>query len=160
VEDVSETRLNRVNYDVDPNTIPDTDEGNLRLYYELELLRSAYESEGLEKQLHRYITIIDILGKRGLYWDFSSELAIDKATRRDDWGIIMKPVPKPRAGEKQDAFISRCISAVSHADPGRKKDQIIAMCFDTWRRTKKSGLEKKGEKSEIHIHIHLDEENS
>lgn len=47
------------------------------------------------------------------------------------------PIPKPNKGEKQSAFISRCISAVSHADPDRDKKQIQAMCFDTWQRSKK-----------------------
>jgi len=45
------------------------------------------------------------------------------------------PVPKPAAGESEDDFISRCISALHKTDPDRPDDQIIAMCFSTWRRS-------------------------
>jgi len=118
--------------------IPDTDDGNLRLYYELELLRSQYESENLNKQLHRYIQIIDILGERGLSVDFSTDLKIDKDTRKYDWyDIISKPIPRPGKREDRGKFISRCISAVAHADPNRKHEQVVAMCHEAWRRRKK-----------------------
>ncbi len=43
------------------------------------------------------------------------------------------PVPKPRSGESEDDFISRCISKLHDTDPDRKDDQITAMCFTAWR---------------------------
>ncbi|MCK4267175.1 MAG: hypothetical protein KAX31_07820, partial [Thermoplasmata archaeon] len=49
------------------------------------------------------------------------------------------PVPKPRKGEKEDDFISRCISTVSRADPEREHDQVVAICFDTWRNREQIG---------------------
>lgn len=131
-------RLNRINYSLHPSMIPDTDDGNLRLYWELELLRSNYESGRLNKQLQRYIQIIDIMGNRGLTVDFSTDLEIDKATRKYDWyDIISKPIPSPGKKEGRSDFISRCISAVAHADPERKHEQVIAMCHEAWRRREK-----------------------
>jgi hypothetical protein len=43
------------------------------------------------------------------------------------------PVPKPRANEEKDDFISRCISSLHKTDPNRSDDQIIAMCYTSWR---------------------------
>ena len=87
-----EDEINKVDYSVQPQDIPDSDEGNLRLYYELELLRSKYESDRGVEQLQRYATIIDVLGKRGMYMDFDSDLAIDKSLLKTDWDeLISKP---------------------------------------------------------------------
>ena len=38
------------------------------------------------------------------------------------------PVPSRRKGEKRSAYVSRCISEMSKKDPGRSKDQLVAMC--------------------------------
>lgn len=89
--------INKVDYSVSPDDIPDTNEGNLRLYYELELLRSVYEINKSEDALKRYATIIDELGNRGLFIDFSSELSIDKMMLKLDWDeLISKPMGKYR----------------------------------------------------------------
>jgi len=50
--------------------------------------------------------------------------------------IETPPVPTPHEGEEQDEFISRCISTVTDEDPNRPKDQIIAMCYTSWREDK------------------------
>lgn len=57
------------------------------------------------------------------------------------------PVPKPRKNEKQDKYISRCISAVKKADPDRPQKQVIAICYSTWRESKK----KKRKKAEVEM---------
>lgn len=41
------------------------------------------------------------------------------------------PLPKPRQGEGQNEFVSRCIKA--EQGTGRPQDQIQAMCFQAWR---------------------------
>lgn len=41
------------------------------------------------------------------------------------------PLPKPRADEDQDAFISRCMS--SFPDDGTPNDQKVAICFSQWK---------------------------
>ena len=46
------------------------------------------------------------------------------------------PIPNPRKGEKEKEFISRCISAVSKLDTERPQKQVIAICYETWRRKK------------------------
>lgn len=46
------------------------------------------------------------------------------------------PVPKPRSGEKQDAFIGRCMKFMA-GESGRPRDQQLAICFGTWRRHKR-----------------------
>jgi len=88
--------------------IPDTPDGNLRLYWELELLRSAYESDNGIEQLHRYATIVDLLGKRGLYVDFNTELSIDATLRKTDWDEL---ISKPFAGYKNFAACVRSVSS-------------------------------------------------
>lgn len=50
------------------------------------------------------------------------------------------PVPKPKKGEKKQTFISRCIKTLSKKDTDRKREQIIAMCYDAYR--KKRGKKK------------------
>lgn len=99
--------INKVDYSVLPEDIPDSNEGNLRLYYELELLRSRYESDRGAEQLRRYATIIDILGKRGNYIDFRSDLAIDQMLEKLDWDeLISKPFAEWESME-------HCIRSVS-----------------------------------------------
>ena len=130
------SQMNKVDYMRHPRDIPDTDEGNLRLYYELELLRSNYESDKLKKQLDRYIQIIDTLAERGLYIDYSTDLEIDKATRKSDWyEPLMKPIPTPGEKETQSDFISRCMSAIG--GEYEDKTQAVAICAETYRRHKK-----------------------
>lgn len=99
--------INKIDYTVHPQDIPDSDEGNLRLYYELELLRSKYESDIGPEQLQRYATIIDILGKRGRFINFNSELSIDKELLKENWDDI---ISKPFAGYKD---FDACIRSVS-----------------------------------------------
>jgi len=43
------------------------------------------------------------------------------------------PVPEPRAGESERDFIGRCISTLHKTDPDRSQDQIIAICYSSWR---------------------------
>lgn len=99
--------INKVDYSVQPQDIPDSDEGNLRLYYELELLRGNYEISKSTESLSRYASIIDELGNRGLYVEFDPELAIDKMMMKLDWDEL---ISKPFAGyENFDA----CVRSVS-----------------------------------------------
>ncbi len=106
--------INKVDYSVRTEDVPDSNEGNLRLYYELELLRSRYESDEGAEQLQRYATIIDLLGKRGKYIDFNSDLAIDKIMMKSDWDdLISKPFAEWESME-------HCIRSVSaRKDPPR-----------------------------------------
>jgi len=129
-------QINKVDYMRHPNDIPDTDEGNMRLYYELELLRSAYESEKLSKQIQRYTQIIDVLGERGLYVPFNTDLAIDVDLRKYDWyDMITKPIPTPGEKESQSDFISRCMDAIGGEYEDKK--QAVAICGSTWRESRK-----------------------
>lgn len=43
------------------------------------------------------------------------------------------PLPKPRPGESQNNFVSRCISFEKNASPDTPDDQISAMCYDAFR---------------------------
>ena len=84
--------LNMINKNMCPREYPDDDEGNLKLYYELELLRSDYEVKKGVDSLRRYAVIIDELAERGLYVDFTSDLQIDTEMRKADWeDLIGKP---------------------------------------------------------------------
>jgi len=44
------------------------------------------------------------------------------------------PVPIPRPNEEKDAYISHCIKRLHDIDPNRTDEQIIAMCYSTWRK--------------------------
>ena len=100
-------KLNKINYEQPPYDIPDTDSGNLRLYWEQEVLRSTYESDKSEKQLERYIQIIDTLGERGQFVDLQCGCVIDKAVRETDW---YEMITKPFAGYKN---FDHCVRSVS-----------------------------------------------
>jgi len=128
--------INKVDYMRHPKSIPDTDDGNMRLYYELELLRSSFESCHCPTQLQRYTQIIDVLGERGLYVDFNTDLAIDVALRKYDWyDLINKPIPSPGKNESQSDFISRCMGAIGGEYDDKK--QAVAICHSSWRESKK-----------------------
>lgn len=43
------------------------------------------------------------------------------------------PVPKPRSGETQDDFISRCVSWLADDSPDMPNKQRVAICFSQWR---------------------------
>lgn len=47
------------------------------------------------------------------------------------------PIPKPRAGEKEQQFVSRCISAI-YDEYG--KEQASAICYNTYREAKKERI--------------------
>ena len=49
------------------------------------------------------------------------------------------PIPKPKTGESQDAFISRCMSAI--ADEYDDNDQALAICFQKWRDKDKKSID-------------------
>lgn len=53
---------------------------------------------------------------------------------------------KPKSGETQDKFISRCMSDSHMKSSFSDKDQRLAVCFSSWRDSKKSEVVKKLEK--------------
>jgi hypothetical protein len=50
------------------------------------------------------------------------------------------PIPNPKSGEKEDNYISRCMSAL--ANDNKPQDQKLAICYNTFRNAKKSILLK------------------
>jgi len=149
------TKMNRVNYSVEPRDIPDTDEGNLRLYYELELLRSNYESERLNKQLNRYIDTINVLAERGHLVDFSSDLEIDKATRKADWP---EPITKPFGPFKSfGACMSHMTRPKSKGGGGYSKEKAQKVCgkmqAELGEKWDDSLEQTVTEKPALHIHL-------
>ena len=59
------------------------------------------------------------------------------------------PVPKPSPGEKQDDFMSRCMSKMADEDPNMDNNQRVAICFDAYRQGKKKGESMDEEYSEF-----------
>ncbi len=51
------------------------------------------------------------------------------------------PILKPGPNEDKDKFVARCIKQLTKEDPNRKREQIIAICFQTWRDRKKSNFD-------------------
>ncbi len=52
------------------------------------------------------------------------------------------PIPKPRKGEKESDYVSRCISImhkIEHPRTEKERKQIQAICYNTYRR--KLGLD-------------------
>ena len=41
------------------------------------------------------------------------------------------PIPKPKKGEKEKDFISRCMGAIG--DEYKDKDQAVAVCYQSWK---------------------------
>ena len=155
--------INRIDFNKSPSEYPDSDRGNLKLYYELELLKSMYESNESDTYFSRYLAVMDTLGNRGHFIDFSSDLKIDKMTRASDWteyydAVIQKPIPSPSAEESQDKFISRCISTLSERDPGREHKQVIAICFNEWRRVKKDEGTPRTDAERAKVHFDISDE--
>jgi len=128
--------MNKIDFMRHPKEIPDTDEGNMRLYYELELLRSEYEGSRCPTRLQRYTQIIDTLGERGQFVKFNSDLAIDKDLRKYDWyDMVSKPIPTPGENESQSDFINRCMGAIGGEYEDKK--QAVAICGSTWRKSRR-----------------------
>jgi len=46
------------------------------------------------------------------------------------------PLPKPKKGEKQNAFVSRCISQLDDEGSSLSQEQRVAACFSQWRKSK------------------------
>ena len=53
------------------------------------------------------------------------------------------PIPTPRPKEDRQKFVSRCISQLHDVDPKRPQKQIIAICYDAWRKRKRTVQETK-----------------
>ena len=51
--------------------------------------------------------------------------------------LYKMPLPNPSKNEKQNAFVSRCVSFVMKDKPSTDQKQAVAMCFTQWRRSKK-----------------------
>ena len=43
------------------------------------------------------------------------------------------PLPKPKANETQQEFISRCVSDDTMMIEYKRQDQRLAVCYVTWR---------------------------
>ena len=56
------------------------------------------------------------------------------------------PIPTPKSGEKQDDFISRCMSNKTMLSDFPDQEQRSAVCFDAWRESKKNEAGKKQNK--------------
>jgi len=52
--------------------------------------------------------------------------------------------PKPKPGETQQKFISRCIPIVHKEHPDWKMDKVKAVCYSLWRRRHKNKMEMQG----------------
>lgn len=55
------------------------------------------------------------------------------------------PLPKPRKNEKQDDFISRCMSNEEAKKDFPDQDQRVAVCHTQWRNKNKSISERLSE---------------
>lgn len=58
------------------------------------------------------------------------------------------PVPKPNPGEKQGAFVSRCMKFFSGEDTDMDRKQKLAVCYSTYRKSKKKPTKKAKAKKE------------
>jgi len=65
------------------------------------------------------------------------------------------PLPKPRSGEQQDAFIGRCLADRATQDitgttPAEAHDRRVAACFRTWNEAKGASV---AETKQIHLEV-------
>ena len=137
--------LNKIRFNVEPRLFPNTNSGNLRLYYELELLKSYYENVESQKHLDRYLLVIDELMDRGLGVDFSTDMKIDKAVKTVKGVYTEDVVQKPFADyEDFDDCVRR----------NKDKKDPKAYCAEIMRRVEET------QKTHGDIHIHLDSDIS
>jgi len=47
------------------------------------------------------------------------------------------PIPKPRKGEKEDKFISRCMGSGVMKEEYKDVKQRLAVCYSVWRNREK-----------------------
>lgn len=52
------------------------------------------------------------------------------------------PIPQPTKGEKQGAYVSRCMKFFSGEDTDMDRKQQLAVCYSTYRRSKKKPAKK------------------
>jgi len=52
------------------------------------------------------------------------------------------PIPTPNPKESKSNFISRCVSTLKKIDPNREDKQIVAICYDSWRKKRLSKFEE------------------
>ncbi len=61
------------------------------------------------------------------------------------------PLPKPRKNEKQDDFISRCMSNETMKKEYGDNDQRLAICFSQWRKKEKKDEDMKMETRDFEL---------
>lgn len=81
--------INKVDFTRHPSVIPNTDEGNLKLYYEFSLVRDSYElkskdiedgiNESMENHVAYYMALVNEMEKRGLRITRRDRSAIEKS---------------------------------------------------------------------------------
>ncbi len=81
--------VNKVDFNRHPSMIPNTDEGNLKLYYEFSLVRDSYEvkskdiedgiNEPMENHVAYYMAILNEMDERGLKVTRKDRSAIEKS---------------------------------------------------------------------------------
>lgn len=60
------------------------------------------------------------------------------------------PVIKPKSGEKESDFVSRCVSDLMDKDPKRDNKQAVAICYSTFEtETKKKKVQERISKIKI-----------
>jgi hypothetical protein len=59
-------------------------------------------------------------------------------------------MPTPRKGEKQNKFMSRCVSDIVHE--GKDQKQAVAICYSLWSEHEKAEMA-----SEDYIHVEMEE---
>lgn len=55
------------------------------------------------------------------------------------------PLPRPNKNEKEDDFISRCMSSETIKKDFETQDQRLAVCYNQWKRSKKENSEEEDE---------------
>jgi len=126
--------INKVDFTRHPSVIPDTDEGNLKLYYEFALVRDSYElkskdaedgiSESLENHVAYYMAILNEMDKRGLKVTRKDRCAIEKSVNNAMREAVMSSyltlqfTPKPN----EVNHCPHCGSKLS------KEDEVSKVC--------------------------------
>ncbi len=52
------------------------------------------------------------------------------------------PIPKPNPDEKEQDFVSRCVSALKKEDPEVEQAQVLAVCYSAYRKSKGESMKK------------------
>lgn len=68
------------------------------------------------------------------------------------------PIPKPKSDESEQDFVSRCVRQLKSENPDAGQAQVLAICFDVFRKSKEAGEKMEADIKNSKDEVKLDED--